>query len=319
MSILSWNCHGLGTPWAFQFLKEIVLQKKPDFVFLCEILYKQLTVERLQSAIGFEGNFVVETQGHSGGVALLWRYKDEVALSSYNKNHIDVTVNSKDGEKFRLTGVYGEPDRRKRQEIWELIRALAVNNSLPWCLIGDMNNVVSQSDKQGGRPYPQTLIQGFQGVLEDCNLVDMDLVGYPFTWERGAGTADWIEVRLDRAIVSVNFMHMFAEAKLINLEVSTSDHCPILLELHKANVLVPMKRFRFENAWLREPMCQKIVEEVWSNNAGKSLYEKLDDCSDILSKWGQEITESFKNRIHLCKKVIKAMKGKRDSNSVERL
>lgn len=61
-------------------------------MFLYEILCKQLIVEKLQHSIGFEGNLVVETQGHIGGVALLWRYKEEVTLSSYNKNHIDVTI-----------------------------------------------------------------------------------------------------------------------------------------------------------------------------------------------------------------------------------
>lgn len=64
----------------------------------------------------------------------------------------------------------------------------------------------------------------------------MDLIGYPFTWERGSGTADHVEVRLDRALVSIDFMHKFPEAKLINLEISTSDHCPILLELYNAKV-----------------------------------------------------------------------------------
>lgn len=127
---------------------------------------------------------VVETQGHSGGIALLWRYNNEVKLNSYNKNHIDDNVRNKEGDNFKLTGVYGEPDRNKREETWNLLRRLSNINTLPWCLIGDFNNVVSQSDKQGGRPYPGRLIRGFRDVLEDCNLKDMDLIGYPFTWER---------------------------------------------------------------------------------------------------------------------------------------
>ncbi|XP_074346132.1 uncharacterized protein LOC141684893 [Apium graveolens] len=198
MSILGWNCHGLGTPWAFQFLKEIVLQKKPDFVFISEILCKQATVESFRQSVGFEGSVAVETQGHSGGIAMIWRHQNE-------------------------------------------------------------------ADKKGGRLYPSQLIQGFRDVIEDCNLSDMDLIGYPFTWERGSAAADRIEVRLDRALISVDFQNMFPEAKLYNLEVSTSDHCPILLDLHSTIVGFQTKSFRFENAWLREPMCQRIVEDVWSS------------------------------------------------------
>lgn len=69
-----------------------------------------------------------------------------------------------------------------------------------------MNNVLSQNDKKGGRPYPQWLLQGFQEVLSDCNLIDMNLEGYQFTLERGFGTDNCIEVRLDRNLVSLAFL-----------------------------------------------------------------------------------------------------------------
>lgn len=46
--------------------------------------------------LGFEGAFFVDVQGRSGGLALLWRNKEEVQMLSYSKNHIDVLVNMKD-------------------------------------------------------------------------------------------------------------------------------------------------------------------------------------------------------------------------------
>lgn len=94
---------------------------------------------------------VVEARGHSGGIALLWRNKDEVTLCSYSKNHIDVIVLPQDGMKYRLTGVYGEPDRSRREDTWCLIRNLATQYPLPWCLVVDMNNILSQLDKRGRR------------------------------------------------------------------------------------------------------------------------------------------------------------------------
>lgn len=76
-------------------------------------------------------------------MTLLWRNKEEVLFSSFNKNHIDVQVSTKEGHRYRLTGIYGEPDRSKRKETWDLIRILTSNNTLPWCLINDMNNILS--------------------------------------------------------------------------------------------------------------------------------------------------------------------------------
>lgn len=50
--------------------------------------------------LGFEGAFSVDVQGRSGGIALLWRYKEEVQLLSYGKNHIDVKVDIRDWNTF---------------------------------------------------------------------------------------------------------------------------------------------------------------------------------------------------------------------------
>lgn len=261
-----------------------MVQNQPNIVFLCEILCKTEQVERVKDLLSFEGAITVESQGHSGGIALLWRNKNEVILNSLSKNHIDVVVELKDWNKFRLTGIYGEPNRAKRQETWDLIRNLNTQSNLPWCLIGDMNNVSSQEDKRGGRLYPQWLIQGFQRVIDDCNLHDMQLEGYQFTWEKCYNSSEWVEVRLDRALVSHSFMNQFVDAKLTNLMISTSDHSPILLEPFQLTRNRGLKKFRFENAWLRDPTCQKIVQQTWQEHQDKTLEEKITLCSNILKQ-----------------------------------
>lgn len=46
---------------------------------------------------------------------------------------------------------------------------------------GDLNNVVSKRDKNGGAPYPSRLIEGFNKTVEDTGLIDMELIGYQYT------------------------------------------------------------------------------------------------------------------------------------------
>lgn len=179
-----------------------------------------------------------------------------------------------------------------------------------------MNNVLGQTDKKRGRLYPSRLIQGFQETIEDCELVDMELHGYPYTFERSHGTDVWIEIRLDRALVSKSWIDSYQEAKLTNLEVSTSDHCPILLEPMVDKLIVSSRKFRFENAWLREPMCEEIVDDLWARHRTENLQSKLRYCAESLSTWGQEVTGNFRKRISHCKKIIKASKGHRDEVSV---
>lgn len=150
MTTLSWNCHGLGTPWAIQFLKDQLVQKKPSIIFLSKTLCKKEKAENVRKKIGFEGAFAVDCQGQGGGLVMFWRNKEEITLQSYSTNHIDVVVNIQGWSPFRLTGLYGEPNRSKRRATWNLIRHLHTQSQLPWVIIGDMNNVLGQADKRGG-------------------------------------------------------------------------------------------------------------------------------------------------------------------------
>lgn len=100
---------------------------------------------------------------------------------------------------YMLTGFYEEPDRSHRRNSWDLLRKLECESSLPWCVIDDTNNTLSLDDKRGGRPYPNWLLQGCMKVIANCNLTDIKLEGYPYTWKKGKGADNGVEVRLDWA------------------------------------------------------------------------------------------------------------------------
>lgn len=79
---------------------------------------------------------------------------------------------------WRLTGIYGEPDRTQRRKTWDLLRNLSRDSNLPWCVVGDMNNIRAQEEKHGGAQYPAWLIEGFNEVLMETGLDDLELVGH---------------------------------------------------------------------------------------------------------------------------------------------
>lgn len=43
-------------------------------------------------------------------------------------------------------------------------------------------------------------MEGFNDALTSTGLTYMELVGHQYTWEKGRGTEEWMEVRLDRAL-----------------------------------------------------------------------------------------------------------------------
>lgn len=130
----------------------MVRQERPSFIFLCETLDNKGKMERVRKALGFDGLVIVDVVGKSGGLAFLWKVKNQVLLRNLSKYHIDVEVIMDEKDIWRLTGVYGEPDRQQRRKTWELLRTLGGDSSLPWCVLGDLNNVLSQYDKIEGAP-----------------------------------------------------------------------------------------------------------------------------------------------------------------------
>lgn len=117
MSVLRWNCRGIGLPWNIQFLTDVIRQKKPTFAFLCETNGRQDKLEEVRRKIEYEGMFVVEPLGKSGGLVLFWKVKDQAKLRSFSRKHIDVETQVEDMGYWRLTVLYGEPDRTQTENL----------------------------------------------------------------------------------------------------------------------------------------------------------------------------------------------------------
>lgn len=275
MNVLAWNCQGLGSPGKIQFLKDITRVEKPTFVFLSETISSYVKMESLCTRLGFEGFMAVEPQGKSGGIAMFWNNAEDIQLLSFSRSYIDISIKSTTAVTWRLTGIYGEPARAQRQKTWDLLRNLSRDANLPWCLVGDFNNVTSQADKRGGAPYPEHLIEGFNACLQDSNLQDLELTGHPYTWERGRNTELWTEIRLDRVLANTQWLSVFHMAKVYNMEGSPSDHSPLLLipeHLIRGN---KRRHFRFENAWLTEAMCSQIIKNCWEMGGISTVPQKV--------------------------------------------
>ena len=53
MSIMSWNCRGLGNPWAVQALKRVIKKEDPSLVFLMETKLIVEEMKKVQREIGW--------------------------------------------------------------------------------------------------------------------------------------------------------------------------------------------------------------------------------------------------------------------------
>jgi hypothetical protein len=167
---------------------------------------------------------VVVSDGRSGGLIIYW--KKEVVLSVRDKteNFIDVMIGVGQDNIWRFTGMYGEPRWENKHLTWQRLRDLSLISDMPWLVMGDLNDILYQFEKEGGRARPANYMQAFRDVIDDCNLMDMGYTGDKFTWQHGN-----IRERLDRDLANEAWSDKFPDACLHHLYYYRSDHRPILM------------------------------------------------------------------------------------------
>jgi endonuclease/exonuclease/phosphatase family metal-dependent hydrolase len=206
---------------------------------------------------------------------------------NYSRNFINLIVKEKEEEEWRLTCYYGYPERGRRRQAWDLLRELRDMSDLPWCIIGDFNDLLSQEDKKGNHPHPNWLCNGFRSAVGDCDLTDIQLEAYLYTWIKSRGSSHVIEERLDRAMANSNWIMLYPNVKLLNLLSSHSDHSPILLQNSPVTPNGRIYSFRFENSWLKEDDIDEVVEEGWGRERGGDIFSKTIRCTEKLQRWGR--------------------------------
>lgn len=113
----------------------------------------------------------MDTQGHGEGLALLWKNEGGVDIKGSCNHYIDFEVAGNQVGRWRYTGFYGCPDRSRRKESWSMLKELAARSSIPWCVIGEFNDMMFMHEKKGGRL--SFLLEGFKDTVYECGLMDL--------------------------------------------------------------------------------------------------------------------------------------------------
>jgi exonuclease III len=214
MNIISWNCRGLGSPCAVPNLKYLVRVYKPDVLFLSETLCDSNKTEELRYLLCYDFCFIVNREGRGGGLALYWNSSFNCSITNYSQNHIGIEVVDTCHGNWRLTGYYGFPGSGRRRAAWNFLKQLSQLSNLPWCVIGDFNDILAPSEKKGRHERASWLINGFRSAVLDSGLSDVHMEGYPFTWFKSLGTVRAVEEKLDRALATESWHNYYPNAIL---------------------------------------------------------------------------------------------------------
>ncbi|KAF5450624.1 hypothetical protein F2P56_030956, partial [Juglans regia] len=264
MSILVWNCRGLGNPRTVSVLRNLSKEKYPTLVFLVETKCRRKRMEVVRRCLQMDGCFSVDCVGHSGGIALLWKEEWSVTIINNTRWHISALIQEEgSGSTWQFTGFYGHPDTGKRSSSWQLLKMLKPTSSMAWLCAGDFNEILHQ------RVY----------------LVDRS--GRDFTKEK-----------IDRALGNKEWNDIYNHGLCTVLPAIKSYHSPLSIVLHNTNDGKKKRRwcFRSEMAWELKEECQRVVGEAWqkvstTNCEARLLRTKLGLCQKDLFVWRQTLKQ----------------------------
>ncbi|KAK1577933.1 hypothetical protein Q3G72_026109 [Acer saccharum] len=164
------------------------------------------------------GDGEVDSSGRSGGLCLFWSNKVTVDLLSFTRYHIDMKVISYGLTIWRFTGFYRHPEAAQRHHSWSLLKRLSGMSSLPWMCVGDFNEVLVDSEKDGGSDRLRILTDNFRAVLDHCGLEDLGFSGPKFTWSNMRGGSSHVQERIDRGVCSYLWKQLFPLAVVNHLD-----------------------------------------------------------------------------------------------------
>ena len=110
MTILVWNCRGIGSALAIRNLADKVRSKDPLLVFLTETKIGESKMKGVRNKLEYTQGISVPSDGQSGGLAMMWKEDSDIRLRSCSHSHLDVEVHSSLAPSpWRATSFYGHP------------------------------------------------------------------------------------------------------------------------------------------------------------------------------------------------------------------
>lgn len=187
--------------------------------------------------------------------------------------------------RFTVTNVYAPADHRLMNAFLAELNNIAVDDSVPWLLLGDFNLTRSPSEKNTPG-FDSVLADRFNTTINSLALIEIPLLDHLFTWSNKRTQPTL--ARLDRAFVNTTFPDTMLSSKL----GTTSDHVP--LQLRIPTTTPKPHCFRFENAWLKDITFLPMATSAWldttptTQDAAGALVARVKALQQAASTWARK-------------------------------
>ena len=163
----------MGNPTTVQRLRELKKDFDPDIIFLVETKNPLEFVTKKLVDLQFVSQIHVPPHSPGGGgLTLLWNTSIKLHVLYLCNNFIDAEIEYKN-EKFFATFTYEAPEQARRREILQRIMEISLSRTGPWFLTGDFNDIIDNSEKDGGPARAEGTFIDFRTFMSQCDLYDL--------------------------------------------------------------------------------------------------------------------------------------------------
>ncbi|KAK3222180.1 hypothetical protein Dsin_009205 [Dipteronia sinensis] len=271
MLALSWNIRGLGRPEKRSCVRKLVALHKPSILFLQETklscydskIYNSIGGAWLNRGLGVEADRAV------GGLLTLWNDELFLAKACIKNSRCIVIAGElvKLAKEVAFCNVHTHNSENERVELWDFIVWAQPSFSMPWCMGGDFNTVLCDTERKGGASNSASM-RNFRSFLLQAKVVDIPIHGCAFTWTNNRELASW--ARLDRFLISPWILSWFPKLMQKGLPKSVSDHNAITIGEPKKD-WGPCP-FRLYDNWMEDSNLTSCVREGWKKHKPKGSF-----------------------------------------------
>ena len=234
----------------------------------------------------------MDPNGRSGGLALYYNNEYQIQILYTSNRMIDVAAVAL-GKRVFLTFVYRDPVQQLRDQVWERLTRYGLSRSEPWFIIGDLNEITGNHEKDGGALRSADSFISFNDMIRNSSLLEFPARGNKMSWqgrrgkEKGAFT---VRCRLDPALANEEWHTLFPCSYTEYLGMVASDHRPVVAFLED-KVSRRKGQFRFDKRWVGQESLMEYISVGWFNYG----VEKEDDIAAKISNCLHEIVKRQKN------------------------
>jgi exonuclease III len=270
MIISSYNIRGLRGVVKRNAIKELIRKEKVDFLAIQETKMELISEAWCHNIWGSDDCQWVHfpAVGNNGGFLSIWSKSAASFIFSFSGDGFVGVCLEWGVHKKRcfIVNIYSKCDISGKRLLWENL--LLVKNEYgrgAWCLLGDFNAVLDRNERRGlhqlGINSTSAELIEFRNFVSDMNLFDLPILGRRFTWFHSNGIS---MSRIDRVLISDDWVSDWGQPAVWVLSRSVSDHCP-LVSRYNSDDWGP-RPFRFNNHWLLHKglsrSCRGVLEGV---------------------------------------------------------